>query len=74
MKPFHAWVEEMANSIEDASTIVKDANGDIVIPTPKLFADKYSEAYDGPYQQLTQAELLDEWAGRFDDYDDSYFD
>ena len=74
MKDFHTWVADMAGSIEDASTIVKDTNGDIVIPTPRLFAEKYSEAYDGPYQQLTQAELLDEWNSRCDDYDDSYFD
>ncbi len=74
MKPFSQWVSDMAGSIEDASTIVKDTNGYIVVPTPRLFAEKYSDVYDGPYKQLTQAEIIDGWNSRYDDYDDSYFD
>lgn len=30
MKPFHEWVSDMANSIEDASEIIKDEKGNIV--------------------------------------------
>lgn len=70
MKPFHAWVEEMANSIEDASTIVKDEHGNIVVPEKHTFAQKYEDRYG----QLSHSELEEAWANRHEDYDDSYFD
>lgn len=55
MKPFHSWVESMANSIEDASIIVKDAHGNIIlppIPKDRIYDDiyeKWSERQDPPY-------------------------
>ena len=73
MRPFSQWVSDMANSIEDASTIVKDENGEIVLPEHKTFADKYETMYDGPQCHLTQEELAEHWARRFEDNDD-YFD
>ncbi len=48
MKPFHAWVADMENSIVDASIIVKDAHGNIVLPTPKdeIYSDFYEKWVD----------------------------
>ena len=36
MKEFHQWVAEMQNTIEDASIIRKDANGNIVSDTIQI--------------------------------------
>lgn len=55
MKPFHQWMSDMANSIEDASVIVKDENGEIVIKEEPMqhqtFADKYAKMYEG-YEKI----------------------
>lgn len=61
MKPFHAWIADMENSIVDESIVIKDEHGNIVLPVHKTFAEKYQDLYE-------------KWDGRMDDpyYDDDY--
>ena len=70
MRPFHEWVSDMANSIEDASTIVKDEHGEIVLPEHKTFVDKYEQMYAGEGCNLTKEELEAYWAQKDHDYFD----
>ena len=63
MKPFHAWIESMANSIEDASIIVKDEHGNLILPTAK--SEPKINIYD---------DLYEGWQGRMDSPDQSYYD
>lgn len=58
MRPFSQWVADMANSIEDASTIVKDEHGNVLPNTPKpktvIYDDmyeKWSDRMDDPYYE-----------------------
>ena len=58
MRPFSQWVADMANSIEDASTIVKDEFGNVLPIGPKplevIYDDmyeKWAERHEGPYYE-----------------------
>lgn len=72
----------MANSIEDASTIVKDKNGEVVLPVHKTFAEKYEEAYESRSKYLdedgnlmpglSREELHEHWMHRQDPDDYLY--
>ncbi len=61
MKPFHAWIADMENSIVDGSIIVKDEHGNIVQPVPEPKITIYDDLYEG-------------WQGRMDSPDQSYYD
>ncbi len=65
MKSFQSWVGDMANSIEDASTIVKDEFGN-VLPTSVERSEPKGVIYDDIYEK---------WAERHEapyyDYDDN---
>ncbi len=90
MKPFASWVSDMANSIEDASHIRKDGDGNIL---PNLIIEEVDELVSNNTHNETTSycsirnapanstkkldELHDAWMKRFDDeptYSDDYGD
>ncbi len=73
MKPFAQWVGDMANSIEDASTIAKDADGNVVITVPveESTKDTYLDVDGNVIPALSQEELYEHWHQRFNE---DYYD
>jgi hypothetical protein len=83
MREFHSWIESMANSIEDASSVEKDSQGEVVIREEGLVFDGnniqpvFGQVGSNPFKkgELTQAQkdTYENWVKRFDD-EPSYSD